>query len=179
MPATAPKPLDKLSLQRIQTLHPKLRAEATQILSDINCSVNTPNSFCRIAFGLRTFQEQQALYNQGRTTPGARVTKAKPGQSMHNYGLAVDIAFIINGSQASWDTKKDWDGDKQSDWMEVVAIFKRYGWAWGGDWRSFVDMPHFEKTWGLGWQDLKKKMDKGDTFTEIVNGKPIKYVNLY
>lgn len=31
--------------------------------------------------------------------------------------------------------KKDFDGDGKADWMEVVAVFKKYGWEWGGDWK--------------------------------------------
>jgi peptidoglycan L-alanyl-D-glutamate endopeptidase CwlK len=38
--------------------------------------------------------------------------------------------------------------------MEVVAIFKKYGYAWGGDWR-FKDSPHFEKTFGYSTTQLK------------------------
>lgn len=45
----------------------------------------------KVYSGLRTFKEQDALYAKGRTKPGGVVTKAKGGQSMHNYGLAVDL----------------------------------------------------------------------------------------
>jgi peptidoglycan L-alanyl-D-glutamate endopeptidase CwlK len=68
--------------------------------------------------------------------------------------LAVDIVLILDGKTASWDDKTDFDGDKVSDWMEVVAIFKKYGYAWGGDWR-FKDSPHFEKTFGYSTTQLK------------------------
>jgi peptidoglycan L-alanyl-D-glutamate endopeptidase CwlK len=27
-------------------------------------------------------------------------------------------------------------------------VFKKYGWEWGGDWTSFKDYPHFQKTFG-------------------------------
>lgn len=164
--------VDKLSAIRIQTLHPSLRAEALQILEEINAATTTPKSFCRITFALRTFAEQQSIYNQGRTTPGKVVTKAKPGQSLHNYGFALDIAFVINGKDASWDTKADWDNDKIADWMEVVAIFRRHGWEWGGDWKTFKDMPHFQKTFGHDWDDLlplynAKKFITGTTYVQI------------
>ena len=109
---------------------------------------------CRFAYTLRTFAEQDKLYNAK-----PQVTKAKGGQSYHNYGLAIDIVLIVdkdgNGSfeTASWDVKSDFDGDNQSDWMEVVAIFKRYGWEWGGDWK-FYDAPHFQKTFGKSVNEL-------------------------
>jgi peptidoglycan L-alanyl-D-glutamate endopeptidase CwlK len=62
--------------------------------------------------------------------------------------MAVDIALIIDGKQASWDTLKDFDGDRVADWMECVNVFKKHGWEWGGDWKKFPDMPHFQKTFG-------------------------------
>lgn len=149
--------LDKLSVDRCAKLHPKLRSEAVAILLEIDEAL-TGRAMCRITFGLRTMQEQQQLYNQGRTNKLPMVTNSKPGQSYHNYGLAVDIALIIDGKIASWDTKTDWDNDKKSDWMEVVAIFKKHGWSWGGDWVSFRDMPHFEKRTFAGktyhWREL-------------------------
>ena len=149
--------MDKISLERIQKLHPKLRVEATNILGEIEVILKG-KAACRFTFTLRTFAEQQALYNQGRTTKGAIVTNAKAGQSLHNYGLAIDFALIVdtdhNGSYdfTSWSTTTDYDLDKVADWMEVVAIFKRYGWEWGGSWKSFKDLPHFQKTFGYTWK---------------------------
>lgn len=145
--------MDKTTLANIEKLHPSLRLEAINIMCQVDAALNG-RATCRIISSLRTFKEQEALYAQGRTKPGKKVTNAKPGQSIHNYGLAVDICLIIDGKVASWDTKADWDGDKQSDWMEVVTIFKRHGWEWGGSWISFKDMPHFQKTFGLSWKGL-------------------------
>ncbi len=90
----------------------------------------TGRSQVRIAQGLRTFQEQDDLYAIGRTKPGKKVTNAKGGQSVHNYGFAVDIVLIIDGKTASWDVKKDWDVDGVADWDECVKIFAKHGSAW-------------------------------------------------
>ena len=51
----------------------------------------------------------------------------------------------------------DMDSDKQKDWDEVVAVFKHYGWEWGGDWSNFKDYPHFQKTFGYSTSELLKK----------------------
>lgn len=160
--------MDSITLQRIQTAHPKLRAELTKIYEEI-CTVVSTKVLCRFAFVFRSIAEQDELYAQGRTklfdATGKRlgiVTKAKGGQSYHNYGLAVDIVLLIdmdgNGSYetASWDTKKDSEGDGKSDWMECVAVFKKYGWEWGGDWSKFKDTPHFQKTLGYSITQLQK-----------------------
>lgn len=142
---------DQKTLDRIQLMHPKLRAEVVTIYDEIVNALRG-KAFCRFSYTLRTFKEQDDLYAQGRTTPGGKVTNAKGGYSFHNYGLALDIV-IIDGTSASWDVKKDFDGDGKADWMEVVAIFKKYGWEWGGDWK-FVDAPHFQKAFGKQISDL-------------------------
>ena len=152
---------DEKTLERIKLLHPKLRAEVSTIYDEI-CEALSGKAMCRFAYTLRTFAEQNALYAQGRTKPGAKITNAKGGQSYHNYGLAIDIVFLV-GNAASWDTKTDFDNDGKSDWQEVVAIFKRHGWEWGGDWK-FTDMPHFQKTLGKSIADLQAliKLNKVD-----------------
>ena len=160
---------DQKTLERIQLLHPKLRDEALELYDEIVASL-TGSAICRFAYTLRTFAEQDALFAQGRSKPGKRVTNAKGGQSYHNYGLAIDIVLLVdkdkNGTfeTAAWDLKTDFDGDKKADWMEVVQIFKRYGYEWGGDWK-FLDMPHFQKTFGKSIYELKSlhaagKVDK-------------------
>lgn len=152
--------MDQISIQRIAKLHPKLRAEALVILQEIEAAL-TGRAHVRFSFTLRTDAEQNALYAQGRTKPGQIVTNAKAGQSLHNYGLAVDIAFIVdtdgNGTfeTSSWDTKTDFDHDRIADWNECVAIFKKHGWEWGGNWITFKDLPHFQKTFGKSLKQLK------------------------
>ncbi len=57
--------------------------------------------------------------------------------SWHAYGLAVDVI-----SKA-----KQWDawGDGTTPWARRVSgVFKSHGMAWGGDWHTFHDWPHFE-----------------------------------
>jgi peptidoglycan L-alanyl-D-glutamate endopeptidase CwlK len=150
--------MDRITLERIQLLHPKLRDEALKIYTEI-CEVLKGKAMCRFAYTLRTFAEQDALYAQGRTKPGSIVTNAKAGHSAHNFGTAVDIVLIIDKDgdgkyeTASWDVKSDFDGDGKSDWQEVVSIFKRYGWEAGIEWK-FYDAPHFQKLLGHSINDL-------------------------
>jgi peptidoglycan L-alanyl-D-glutamate endopeptidase CwlK len=151
--------MDQVTLNRIEQLLPSLRDEAGIIYKEI-CEALKGRAICRFAFTLRSFKLQDELYAQGRTKPGKIVTNAKGGQSYHNYGLAIDIVLLVdkNGDgtfeTASWQTNVDFDGDGVSDWMEVVKIFKMYGWEWGGDWK-FTDMPHFQKTFGKSIKQLQ------------------------
>jgi peptidoglycan L-alanyl-D-glutamate endopeptidase CwlK len=151
--------MDKVTLDRINLLHPLVRDEARAIYDEI-CKALTGRAICRFSHTLRTFKEQDDLYSQGRTRPGKIVTNAKGGDSYHNYGLAIDIVLLVdrdgNGTyeSASWETNVDFDGDGIADWQEVVRIFKKYGWEWGGEWR-FKDDPHFQKTFGKSINELK------------------------
>jgi peptidoglycan L-alanyl-D-glutamate endopeptidase CwlK len=166
--------IDKITLQRIENLHPKVREEVRDLYLNKIVPALTGKAMCRFAFTLRTIEEQNALYAQGRTklfdASGRRlgiVTKAKGGQSWHQYGLAIDIVLLVDRNNdgvfesASWETKTDFDGDGQADWREVVKIFKDAGWVWGGDWK-FVDAPHFEKTFGLTHQECFKRHQAKD-----------------
>lgn len=101
----------------------------------------------QITSGYRSNAEQQKLYNQGRTTAGSVVTNAGPGQSVHNYGYAIDYVLVNeDGSKAIWVVNKDW--------KRVAAIGKQLGFQWGGDWSKFPDPPHLDMG-GLSWQQLK------------------------
>ncbi|MGO4953114.1 M15 family metallopeptidase [Paenibacillus sp. DRB1-1] len=103
-----------------------------------------------ITQGLRTYAEQDDLYAQGRTKPGKVVTDARGGYSNHNFGFAADFALLLrDGRTVSWDTLKDDDKDSLPDWSEVVEEAKKLGLEWGGDWRSFKDMPHLQMVFGI------------------------------
>jgi peptidoglycan L-alanyl-D-glutamate endopeptidase CwlK len=170
--------MDKITLDRIEFLHPAVRQDVKDIYLNEVVPALSGRAICRFAYTLRTFAEQDAIYAQGRTrlfdSKGKRlgvVTKAKGGQSIHNYGLAFDIVLLKdtdnNGTfeSASWETNVDFDKDGKADWMEVVDIFKKHGWVWGGDWKSFKDRPHFEKTFGHTWRTLLPKYKSKDFIT--------------
>jgi len=99
----------------------------------------------RITEGYRTLARQQELYNQGRTTPGAIVTNAKAGESLHNWKCAFDVVFVNGGYNRP-----------NKDWQAIGKIGKSIGLEWGGDWVSFQDRPHFQLTLGYSLQDFQK-----------------------
>ena len=97
--------MDKVTQEIIGKLHPSERGVITKIINECDKAL-TGRAKVRIAQGFRTFKEQDALYAQGRTKKGEVVTNSKGGQSVHNYGFAVDIVLIIDGKIASWDTAR-------------------------------------------------------------------------
>ena len=163
---------DKVSEARVSLLHPSVRAEVKQLIEQAESGF-PPSMAVRIVQGLRTIAEQDALYAQGRTKPGAIVTKAKGGSSFHNYGLAIDFAILTdtdgNGTynDLSWDIKRDNDKDGVADWLEVVKIFEAAGWTWGGKWASLKDYPHLQKTFGYTWQQLFEKVKRGEEYVSL------------
>lgn len=144
-------------MSKIDTLHPLIRQEVRQLVEKVNSQILTSSVKMVVTQGLRTFDEQHKLYLQR-----PKVTNADAGQSIHNYGLAFDFC-LVDGGRTIWDTVKDFDNDKTPDWMEVVKVFKAAGYAWGGDFRSIVDKPHFEKTFGHTWQQLLALKKAGKT----------------
>jgi peptidoglycan L-alanyl-D-glutamate endopeptidase CwlK len=95
----------------------------------------------------RDSESQDALYAQGRSTPGNIVTRAKAGQSWHNWRCALDVVPLVNG-KAIW--------DDQAMWKQVGEIGKSCGLEWAGDWKTFKEYPHFQYTGGLTLAQLQQ-----------------------
>jgi LAS superfamily LD-carboxypeptidase LdcB len=137
-----PKTWDSKTDNKIKLLHPLLRPIASQFINEVEKQLGKR---LRITDGFRTFAEQDKLYSQGRTTSGDIVTKSRGGASYHNYGLAFDCYFTINGSVDL----------KHAITPEVAKIGQNLGLEWGGNWTSIKDYPHFQLTKGTIQQLFK------------------------
>jgi peptidoglycan L-alanyl-D-glutamate endopeptidase CwlK len=163
--------MDQRSQLIIDGLHPKYKPSVQAAWEEVQATM-PPNIQAILICGARTFAESDALYAIGRTIKGDNVSEAHPmgdvvtnapaGSSFHNYMLAIDFAMITNG--------KD-DFVVGPHWMEIVAIMKKYGMEWGGDWKSIKDYPHFENRYGYSYHDLLAKHNAGDFIpgTQYVN----------
>lgn len=89
---------------------------------------------------------QTALFEQGRTKPGKIVTRARAGQSYHNWRVAFDFVPIVNG-KAVWN-----DNDL---WQRCGEIAEGVGLEWAGRWVKFKEMPHCQYTGGLTLLDFQ------------------------
>lgn len=148
---------DQITLDRIALMHPKVRQELQDAYMHANNNILGKGVRLRFSHTLRTMSEQEALYAQGRTKPGNIVTNAKAGSSYHNYGLAFDIVLLYDKDNNGTFETASWD-NKDPNWIKVVEYFKSQGWAWGGNFKSFKDYPHFEKTFGYTTSQLKARV---------------------
>lgn len=90
---------------------------------------------------LRGYDEQAALYAQGRTAPGHIVTNARAGESLHNpdelgYAWAFDAVPLRDGVAA-------WNDDVRISQMGVCG--EAVGLEWAGRWRGGLrERLHFQ-----------------------------------
>jgi peptidoglycan L-alanyl-D-glutamate endopeptidase CwlK len=139
---------DQVTEYRISKLHPIIRDRARAFIA----ACQQRGIFLRITSGLRTFDEQAEEYAKGRTAPGSIVTNAEPGESYHNYGLAIDVVEMKDG-EGLWDNP---------NWNTIASIGKSFGFRWGGDFNSFKDIPHFEYTAGHNFTQLLSMYKTGN-----------------
>jgi peptidoglycan LD-endopeptidase CwlK len=99
----------------------------------------------RIVDGYRSKERQDELYAQGRTSAGNIVTNAKGGESLHNFGVAVDCVFRREGYDAP-----------KALWQTFGKIAKEEGFEWGGDWPNFKDYPHIQMPLGHSIEEFQK-----------------------
>jgi peptidoglycan L-alanyl-D-glutamate endopeptidase CwlK len=135
--------VDERSERVIATLHPRLQDKARQLVQRAASS----GIKIKVISGLRTYDEQNALYAQGRTSSGKIVTNARGGYSNHNFGVAFDVGvFSADGSKYL---------DESPSYKTVGQLGKALGFEWGGDWSSIQDQPHFQlrPTWANGMKE--------------------------
>ena len=152
---TSPVPVTSKVSQRnereIAKLHPQVQG---LIRSFINKVYAQHQVQLVIVQSYRTYAQQDALYAKGRTASGSIVTKAKGGQSNHNFALAVDVFPLWEDGQLHMDAKSD---KKNVQILRKIApVGKSIGLEWGGDWKSMVDNPHFQLKTGKTMAQLRE-----------------------
>lgn len=133
-------PLNANSLRLLSKVHPHIAGVMIEA-SDVAAQMGMPFI---VTQGLRTIEEQKALYAQGRTTPGKIVTWTM--NSRHLTGQAVDIAMLLPNGQVSWDERAY---DKIMPIIMGVAKRRGIPIIWGGTFldkngKPQPDKPHYE-----------------------------------
>lgn len=156
---------DEISLKKLSYLYPDIKTRAIRFEQDIKKALNLQ---LKITEGLRSFKRQTELYLKGRalikgefqiTDRKQIVTNAMPGESVHHYGFAIDIAFQGPDPYLSNLSKKDFD----YTWRRTGEIGQINGFKWGFDWNgngivdsNDFDRPHFELTYGERVHNLRE-----------------------
>ncbi len=136
--------IDPRSERAIATLQPQVQPYARALVTKAAAAGIT----IRVISGLRTYAEQNALYEQGRSKPGRVVTNARGGFSNHNFGIAFDIG-IFDGSRYIEESPR---------YKAVGALGVDLGLEWGGNWKTIKDEPHFQLRPGWAAELTEKDM---------------------
>lgn len=157
----------------ITKLHPELQEKWEELVKKCKAQgIYIKNSEC-----LRTKEEQDALYAQGRTKPGSIVTNAKGASysSQHQWGIAIDF-FLDMDIDGDGSKSDDAFNDNKKHFEKVGKIAKSIGLGWGGDWKSPVDTPHlYLKDWGSTPTPLKQKYGTPDKFFKTWKSSNVKF----
>lgn len=142
-------PVDERSEKNIATLHPRVQPLARALVH----AAAQQGLTIKVIDGSRTYDQQNALYEQGRSRPGDIVTNARGGQSWHNFGLAFDIG-VFQGARYL---------EESPAYAAVGALGNSLGLEWGGSWTGrLVDEPHFQFNPNhLGLADMRARHDAG------------------
>ena len=141
--------------RRIEDLLPRVAAAAARAMSDLKAR-GVP---AVVTSTLRTEAEQVALYAQGRESLASVNAKRSAAgmplirleenrytvtnadgvkhKSNHQGGRALDVV-PEQGGRPVWPTASD------PRWKQIAGVFKKYGFEWGGDWKDFQDLPHYQ-----------------------------------
>ncbi len=142
----------------LSLLHPWLQYKIKTLIK----YCNKEGIYLAITEGYRTAAYQDSLYAKGRTSPGVIVTNARGSDmsSQHQWGVAFDIGISAT-------TLSEFYNEAKIRRVAKIAKSSKVGLAWGGDWTSPVDTPHFYlKKWGDTPKELKKLYG---TFTKFKN----------
>jgi len=134
---------DPKGLLKSGQLHPKLTSRVEKLL--LEARDHGLNVF--IFEGHRSIKKQNYLFQNG-----SGVTRARGGDSFHNYGLAADIVFYDQKGNPSW--------AEHHDWKKLGKIGKKWGLTWGGDFKKINDRTHFEYHPGLKLRDVMETYKK-------------------
>lgn len=120
-------------------LHPQTRDKLLSLL----VSLVSNGLAVRMLDTYRSPESQDALYAQGRTKPGKKVTWATSDKTYHTKRRAFDLALLRRDMALDWDYMDS--AQAQAAWEKIAEVAESVGLYWGGRWPDKKkDKPHFE-----------------------------------
>jgi peptidoglycan L-alanyl-D-glutamate endopeptidase CwlK len=144
------------NLAVLDSLDPYVANLAAQHLSQMTES----DLDVRLTSGFRTYEKQNDIYASQGSDKGSTVTKARGGQSLHNFGLAYDIGmfergtYIRDGADARYQRAGEL-AEGVTDGLGGPA-----GLEWGGRWDT-PDASHFQFDGGLRLRVIRERYEAG------------------
>ena len=146
-----PFKLGTKSLKELEGVHPSLVAVVKR-------AIQTTTQDFTVFDGLRTIEEQKEHVRKGNS---------KTMNSKHLTGRAVDLVPWINNGPR-W--------EPLSAFPPIAAAMKQAAKelgvpiVWGGDWKTFVDMPHYELK--DGWEPAGKPVEPAPVSPPVTRPQP-------
>ncbi len=126
-----PYVLGNRSKRNLENVHP-------QLIEVVKLAINKTKQDFTVVEGLRSLEKQQEYVAKG----ASKTMNSKHLAQKDGYSHAVDLYPYYDGSvqvHAPWQKWKDIsEAMKESAHELDVQII------WGGDWKSFVDAPHYQ-----------------------------------
>jgi peptidoglycan LD-endopeptidase CwlK len=132
---TAGYVMDLGSEAMLELVAPSLAAKIRQVAEMMQLAGEP----VRTIAGFRAWMAQERLWEQGRIVGGPIVTDARPGESWHEFGMAVDLGIIRLLGEPGW-------APSDPAWQKLGNVGKTVGLFWGGDFVNNPDRPHFQLT---------------------------------
>lgn len=156
--------LDERTERHIATLDPRARPTMRRLAELAKVAAAGYNADAVVISGHRSWEEQDRLYEQGRTRPGKIVTNAKGGQSNHNFGLAVDFGIFSGGEYL--DSADPRTASRVHRAIAQAAEAAGLNTLWGGDWAK-PDIPHHEFATGLNIAEKRERYKQNGTVFRV------------
>ena len=134
------------TMRAIATLDVGFQKQVRGWVNEMVTSRIEPLIYC----GMRSMEEQSALYQKGRTDGSKKiVTKAKPGESYHNYGLAFDWVPLKRTAKNADLWVANWDDETAFRLGEHVGLsFGLVGISW--------ETGHLQSSKYKSWRDIPR-----------------------
>ena len=159
------------TMRAIDTLDVGFQKQVRGWVNEMVTSRIEPLIYC----GMRSMEEQSALYQKGRTDGSKKiVTKARPGESYHNYGLAFDWVPLKRTAKNADLWVANWDDETAFKLGEHVGLsFGLAGISW--------ETGHLQSSKYKSWRDIPrnsveqvkaKDMPQKTKARSLVNSRP-------